>query len=863
MNLNSRIRIFLVAVLSICNAWPAVSQPANDARRLSFEIRDAADRHPLNNVTCRVFTAEGKLYTYGISDSEGRLTVSVREGDFLEFSAMGYGRQKVEAASCPTAGTSVIELAEQAVELREVTAKAPPVSARNDTIAYNIASFATPGDRHLEDVLKKLPGIKVSENGTVSYQGKAINKFYIEGMDLLGSSYNQATRNMPVEAVTTVEVLESHQPVRMLRGRQFSDDAALNIRIDKGHKSRPFGEVEGGAGGSPAIWDNRVFLTQIFGKSQFLVTGKMNNTGTDISDETKEHIDVTDLDAYEPLMPSVLSTKSADEALPQDRYLRNKSYSAGTNYITSLSADATLRLNLLVYKGNDSHTDCYSHTYGGTEEVSVSESNNVRQKALTILPIIKYELNANRTFVSDEFRYSFNRTSSLNTLVTNGERLSEKAHGRPSYFQNNFSSAFAAGKQVVQIKSLFRYFNRKEALDDIADSAACYNVSEAFSTRSLVAKNILSTSIPLCGNDFKVAAKIYYKNDIYDYAGEMQNRKLHLQLTPGYAIPFGEGSVLSVDLPIEWTRVRLLSDTEEGSLRSFFSFAPGIYLRHQLTSRWRLILTASMSTDNATADFYSPFAMRTGYRTEYIPDNSVYLNTSKRISARLNYRDLAAMFFSNVSFSYSDGSKECYTDYNYSDSLTTISLVAGDNRRRMLALSVTADKSLTDAGVSLKSEVGYNRSSYLISQSGILTYNKSNTARANISAIYQKLAWLRLAVGATGTLYWESNGLCNSDRLKSLVTNAAIYIFPAKTADLKLTYYNHTNEISPSRYKNCGLLDMEASLKIGKTWEAGVLLTNCLNAKSYSMTQDTGLNTFHSNLTLRGRECLFRLLLRI
>ena len=139
----------------------------------------------------------------------------------------------------------------------------------------------------MEDVLKKLPGIKVAENGSVTYQGKAINKFYIEGKDLLGSSYNQATRNMPIDAVSDVEVYENHQPVKMLQNKQFSDRAALNIKLKNGYKSRPFGEIEGGIGGKPTIWNNRIFLTQILGKSQLLVSGKMNNTGADLSDETQ------------------------------------------------------------------------------------------------------------------------------------------------------------------------------------------------------------------------------------------------------------------------------------------------------------------------------------------------------------------------------------------------------------------------------------------------------------------------------------------------------------------------------------------------------------------------------------------------
>ena len=59
----------------------------------------------------------------------------------------------------------------------------------------------------------------------------------------------------------------------------------------------------------------------------------MSNTGKDLSKETKEHIDVYNLDAYEPLPQGVLQEDISQEALPQERYLQNKSYSAGFNNI--------------------------------------------------------------------------------------------------------------------------------------------------------------------------------------------------------------------------------------------------------------------------------------------------------------------------------------------------------------------------------------------------------------------------------------------------------------------------------------------------------------------------------------------------
>lgn len=218
---------------------------------LSFVVKDAKDGNPLTSVTCRVLTAGGKLSAFGISNGEGELTVKAHKTDILEFALIGYAKKRIEASACQTGKTTTVRLTEEAVEIREVTVKVPPIRAKSDTITYNVGSFLKPGDAHLEDVLKKLPGISVADNGTVSYQGKAINKFYIEGKDLLGSSYNQATRNMPADAVSTVEVLENHQPIKMLRGRQQTDDAALNVKLDRDISSAPLARLRGALAARP------------------------------------------------------------------------------------------------------------------------------------------------------------------------------------------------------------------------------------------------------------------------------------------------------------------------------------------------------------------------------------------------------------------------------------------------------------------------------------------------------------------------------------------------------------------------------------------------------------------------------------
>ena len=87
-----------------------------------------------------------------------------------------------------------------------------------------------------------MPGIEVTTSGQILYQGSSINKLNIEGLDLMGDQYNQATQNMPAEAVSTIQVMENNQPIRALEGKIHSNHATLNIRLKKNVFVKPNGQ---------------------------------------------------------------------------------------------------------------------------------------------------------------------------------------------------------------------------------------------------------------------------------------------------------------------------------------------------------------------------------------------------------------------------------------------------------------------------------------------------------------------------------------------------------------------------------------------------------------------------------------------
>ena len=186
----------------------------------------------------------------------------------------------------------------------------------------------------------------------------------------------------------------------------------------------------------------------------------------------------------------------------------------------------------------------------------------------------------------------------------------------------------------------------------------------------------------------------------------------------------------------------------------------------------------------------------------------------------------------------------------------------GENNYKTFIINGMADKTFVDAGLSLKTEITYNQNSYLLSQSSEFINNKSHVLSAMVSSTFQKYKWLKLILDATGTLFGEKNSYHDSETLSSVNANASIYLFPFKGLEIKLKCQSLTNEISESHYKSLTLFDASMHYKINKTWEIGLTGTNLLNTKLYSVTQNSGLNSYNTLLPLRGREVLAKLLLR-
>ena len=127
-----------------------------------------------------------------------------------------------------------------------------PVTIKGDTLIYNADSFKNGSERKLEDVLERLPGVEINDDGQIEVEGKTVSKIMVEGKDFFDGDTKLATKNIPSNAVDKVQVLRNYAEVGQLSGVQNNqDNVAINIKLKEGKKNLWFGDITAGTGTAP------------------------------------------------------------------------------------------------------------------------------------------------------------------------------------------------------------------------------------------------------------------------------------------------------------------------------------------------------------------------------------------------------------------------------------------------------------------------------------------------------------------------------------------------------------------------------------------------------------------------------------
>ena len=232
----------------------------NDSSLVSFTMTDQAGRFEFTNI----HNGEYRLLITHINYHNSTKFISVNDNNKI-------------------AGLGNISMNDISKTMDEVIvqSEAPPVTMINDTVQYNAGSFKTAPNANVEQLLKKLPGVKVEKDGTIKAQGEKVNRVLVDGKEFFGSDPKVATKNLPADAVDKVQVYDKQSDQAQLTG--FDDgnyEKTINLTLKKDKKKGLFGKVNAGTGTNER-YEGKFNVNSFKGARQFSAIGMGNNSNAE------------------------------------------------------------------------------------------------------------------------------------------------------------------------------------------------------------------------------------------------------------------------------------------------------------------------------------------------------------------------------------------------------------------------------------------------------------------------------------------------------------------------------------------------------------------------------------------------------
>lgn len=836
--------------------------------RVTGRVIDMQNK-PVSNVIVKLVSGS-KTLAFTSSNAQGEYSLEVKNvpsGEVtLQFTHISYEKESERLSFKEKAVKVDMILTPKSISLKEVTVKTDPLRQRGDTLSHNLASFLGKGDVTLEDGLKRLPGVDVAQSGAISYMGKPISQFNIEGLDMLGGKYNLATRNIPADYVTQVEIVRNHHRRRMEKDVP-SNEVSMNIRLSKKAKLKPFGQEEAGAGYMEGGNDKLQALLGVTGmmftdKFQTICSLKGGNYKGFARADMIDHFGGSDVTT-----PATNLFGSFDGgAPPQGEYLYQRNGMATLNGIHKLDSATTVKVNADYSYHRATHDISQSSTYltGTGDYVTVSEQTSPLTKVHLPKLTMNYLKNADRVYFSE-------------TFVVKGK------------FEQNEGDVMANQQLVEQ--------RRKTSSFEVGNDLFWMGRTEK-GTRRHVNASVSFKRTP--------TLRLSFVNDGRGYGQTAQSSTLSMNVGSSFNIPIGK--VFRLSLPV---RVSAMYDDVEtnrvatGEVNDIrgWSFTPSINPGFEIHSRnRRFYLSAGLGAAlkglyynklnytkpmlnpsmgiNYTFSANSKLQFSTGYTTQ-IGDMMTLLTEPMQVDYRsvrtssgiIGEQDtwhtsgdwkwqLPMQYFTlSLAASHSEGKRNTLYSQSVSGIDISSSALQRDTRSRSTNFSVSSTKNFPSIFTKLGADASYGFGDSEQAVNANIIKIRSNNYNLHGNASVTPIQWLELRYdiryGWSRSRYSEE-----SNTVTSLTHSGAIHVFPIATLDLSLDYDHVRRQITTDQYKRMSLFNASAQYK----WKQCVLrleLTNLLNQRSYSYTVFDGINTYTYDYGLCGRTAMFRVTFKL
>jgi hypothetical protein len=835
------------------------------------------------------------ILAYATTNDKGLYTINVpvdanKTGLLLEVSCLGFKKEVKAVEGFTTPYNFKLNASVNMLQSVTIKQKRPFIRTSGDTTSYKVSDFSSPQDRVIGDVIKKLPGIDVAKDGKISYNGKAISNLYIGGDNLLDDKYNIATNNIPNGVVDQVQVMENHQPIKMLKDKVVSDDVALNLTIKKDAKLQIVGQETVGAG-LPGNYYADLNAMMFKDKYKAINYFKGNNTSLDVQGDLVSHNRSNYLSRIDNDQPqTILSLGTAgDPDLPRNRYLFNRSGLLNVNNLLNLKKDVQLRVNLSYLRDNQRQDyRKISEVYLPNDTVRYSETQNNKRRPDILHSQFTVNMNKSKYYLNDNLVMDYSHNTGYSSLVTNGVPVNQvfKDNWLDASNELNFMQTFK-NNTILEVYSYLNHTSEPQNRviepglnPDIFNNGADYaQLTQTANVPTFFTNNYLSYKIPQqyitqsykmgfsvqsqsLNSDLSVTQLSNTTNLVSDSAKnnlDWQRNKLYAEAA--YDIP---GTILKINvtLPVSLQHISYKDgfyNLDKGLTRLYFD--PRLSVKYQTGIENYLTFNYNFSNNIGNIqDVYRGYIL-TNYRSLYANSADLTERQSQTAYLGFNYKKAITLFFFSVNAAYTHQNANNIASSILTNNIQQRIVLPYDNNVDSWMFSGYTSKysfglrTTFSAGLSLQT-TKLNQ----IQNNIILPYNTITTAlNAGAETKVSNQVTLSYRANYSQTTS-KSSAVNNSSKFERLIQTASVNYNPLSNLFFNVSadhYYTHQQQANDLKYI---FTDASLRYKFPKTkLDMELTAQNLFDMKNYTAVY-LSANVFTiSNYTIPGRIVLAKL----
>lgn len=844
------------------------------------------------------------VIAFGISDSKGNFSIAFTTNIAkISVKIKAFNKKPITQVVNNETAKLNFTLQSEATEIKEIKLKTKLITKRGDTISYDIGSFSNKADRTVGDVLRKIPGIEVNKDGSVLYQGDPINKFYVNGKDLMEGGYGAINNSLPKDAVAKIEVLENHQPIAMLRDKVVSQNAAINIKLKSAVTLT--GRAELGAGASPLLWNAKVTPMLFTKELQWVFNYKANNNGESVENEGNilsfgNRFEGTRRQAQPTNWLSV--DYASTPSISEKRYLFNNVHFLSVNVLKNLTKEWELKMNgnyinNVINRESESQTT-YNPSSVFPDGLRFSQTTNNRFYTNQAKAEVIFTKNAKKGFFKNTttlngFWNSESADAVRQSINSQGQLISRQAkqntQSPSSAFQNSLSAILPWKEKMINLLSYVNYKKDRQALTVDPSSYLLFTnmnvmgydkVHQNFEFETFVANHSASVSFtskkwtfsPEIGLDFS-------KNNLLsttygvsttdletNYGQDFQNNRNFVE-SRAYGqlgINFKNTSWnLNLNLPLNFRSIQSDNLMNNNNLsRNKPVFEPSYFVQYEFSSFWKASSFGSVSFDyGGISNIYSGFILLNPSNLS----NPSLMNTkglipenlSKSIGGRLEYRNPLNNLFFNLRTNYNITNRNLINSSQISSNGQYFSqLLDFKNTPETKRYSVEVGKYIPKFKSNVSSNFGYNTGNSFFQNNSVMVESINDTQSMGVKLNNAYFSWMSLDYNFQYN--WNTTKSNVNTAVKSTDWNHTLqaYFYPKDNHSIGFTWDDLTYNLSKEHYRN-SFYDLSYQYSLSKSKiDFEIKWLNIANTKVFERVNVTSLGTVRNTTYIRPAQLM-------